>query len=344
KRNFGYSNVVITYFNTMGDFLSWVTPDGIRKNGRDHPYAKFVDNDTIRSRVYQDAIRDHLTYFNVDPRLYRATDLIEGKYYNNSPFVDFVEQNFRAHYALTLAFGINAYIMVTFFKTEEEGDFTDEEMGIFRDIYIFLAEAYKNFKKYEQRQIVTNIQNEIMSSGERAYLITDDFMHVMGHNKLAKDYLEDILGTGIEEQLNSSSKCDWLPFLLGSKDSENASKRVKMSVIKGYVFKVYTYDQTYSNGIIDRYHWITISKQGEEKPQEGTGTVRLAKLTEIESRVSELLYRGLTYKAIADELVISYHTVKKHVENIYSKCGVKSRYELYKLLENGGRGEEPEDE
>ena len=50
--------------------------------------------------------------------------------------------------------------------------------------------------------------------------------------------------------------------------------------------------------------------------------------------VAELMYNGLTYKAIADELVISYHTVKKHVQNIYTKCGVKSRFQLYKWLEN----------
>lgn len=57
-------------------------------------------------------------------------------------------------------------------------------------------------------------------------------------------------------------------------------------------------------------------------------------LTQAEQRVAELMYNGLTYKAIADELVVSYHTVKKHVENIYAKCGVKSRYQLYKWLEN----------
>ena len=44
--------------------------------------------------------------------------------------------------------------------------------------------------------------------------------------------------------------------------------------------------------------------------------------------------QGLTYKAIADELVVSYHTVKKHVQNIYSKCGINSRYELYKWMED----------
>lgn len=53
-----------------------------------------------------------------------------------------------------------------------------------------------------------------------------------------------------------------------------------------------------------------------------------------EQRVAELMYNGLTYKAIADKLVVSYHTVKKHVQNIYTKCGVNSRFELYKWLEN----------
>lgn len=40
------------------------------------------------------------------------------------------------------------------------------------------------------------------------------------------------------------------------------------------------------------------------------------------------------YRKFADELVISYHTVKNHVQNIYTKCGVKSRFQLCKLLKN----------
>ena len=40
----------------------------------------------------------------------------------------------------------------------------------------------------------------------------------------------------------------------------------------------------------------------------------------------------MTYKEIAEELTVSYHTVKKHVENIYSKLGIRNRYQLYELL------------
>lgn len=40
--------------------------------------------------------------------------------------------------------------------------------------------------------------------------------------------------------------------------------------------------------------------------------------------MARLLAKGLTYQAVADQLVVSYHTVKKHVQNIYQKCGVNS--------------------
>ena len=89
---------------------------------------------------------------------------------------------------------------------------------------------------------------------------------------------------------------------------------------------------------MDRYHWITIApRDPAPAPQEpvfaGTGLP----LTKAEWKVARLLYKGLTYQAVADALVISYHTVKKHVENIYAKCGVKNRFQLYKWLERNDR-------
>ena len=135
KRNFGLTNEVITYFDTHGKFLSWTRPDQIMLSSPDHPYSSFVNDDPVRKLIYQEAVRDHLTYFNVEPRLYRATDAIGPDKYEDSEFLKFIEKHFNAHYSVTLAFGINAYIMVTFLKTEEEGDYTDEEMNQLGDIY-----------------------------------------------------------------------------------------------------------------------------------------------------------------------------------------------------------------
>ncbi len=50
-------------------------------------------------------------------------------------------------------------------------------------------------------------------------------------------------------------------------------------------------------------------------------------LTEREKEVLKHLAKGLSYEQIADNLFISYGTVRKHVENIYRKMQVNSRTE-----------------
>jgi len=154
-RNFGLKKVLISYFDTHGKFLSWINQNGILAACMEHPYRKAAANDAVRHVIYQEAVRDHLTYFNVVPRLYKSTDIITPLDYDHSAYVRFLEENFQAHYSVTMAFGINAYIQVAFFKSRGEGDFTDEEIEELREIYVYVANSYKNFKKYEQAKIVS---------------------------------------------------------------------------------------------------------------------------------------------------------------------------------------------
>ncbi|WP_317855248.1 response regulator transcription factor [Chakrabartyella piscis] len=329
ERNFGLDEMLISYFDTKGECLSWVDKNGLYVDCAEHPYRKFFVNDVVRHTIYNEAVRDHLTYFNVEPRLYRSTDIIDAVDYDTSAYVRFLEENFNAHYSVTLAFGINAYIQVAFFKSLEQGDFTAEEMEKLNSIYVIVANSYKTFKKHEQGKIVLAIHNKIIASGDKAFLVTDDFKHILDCNETAKTYLVDIFGEIIPKDLHSDVVCDWLPMLIG--DSGTHSEQIiAKRIIKNYVFKIHVFDQGYSNKIVDRYYWITISNKedGSVAPM-----VENTSLTKTEQKVAELIYQGLTYKAIANELVISYHTVKKHVQNIYTKCGVNSRYELYNWLD-----------
>ncbi|MCR5273253.1 MAG: helix-turn-helix transcriptional regulator [Lachnospiraceae bacterium] len=334
ERNFGWTNAVISYFDTNGRFLSWVEKDGLTMDSEEHPYREIAKTDILRYMIYQDSVRDHLTYYNTVPKLYKATDVMSNLDYENTQFVKFLEKNFKSHYCVTLAFGINAYITVSFFKRKDEGDFTDEDMEELSEIYVFIANAYMTFKKYEQRKILLNIQSKIISGGvEKAYIVTDDFNHVMECNDAAKKYMEEILGESIDKQIgNMDEACGWLSFVLWESKGEKAAGMVQTRMVQDFILKVHTYDQTYSNGIVDRYHWITISRKSEKRDWEYS--TKTQTLTHAEQQVAELMYNGLTYKEIAAKLVVSYHTVKKHVQNIYNKCGVKSRYQLYKWIEN----------
>ena len=62
-----------------------------------------------------------------------------------------------------------------------------------------------------------------------------------------------------------------------------------------------------------------------------------AKLTGAENRVLACVTRAKTNKEIARDLGISPATVKRHLENVLSKLGLKNRVEaaIYGLLANG---------
>jgi DNA-binding CsgD family transcriptional regulator len=55
-------------------------------------------------------------------------------------------------------------------------------------------------------------------------------------------------------------------------------------------------------------------------------------LTGKEAEVVRLLLRGYTYKAIAEQLLISENTMKFHVKNIYQKLGINSKMDLIKMF------------
>lgn len=58
----------------------------------------------------------------------------------------------------------------------------------------------------------------------------------------------------------------------------------------------------------------------------------LPKLSEREREVVELLAVGATANEIARALILSFHTVRTHIRNVYTKLGVCNRVELMRYL------------
>lgn len=64
--------------------------------------------------------------------------------------------------------------------------------------------------------------------------------------------------------------------------------------------------------------------------------VELVDLTKRELEALTIAARGASDKEIADELVISIHTVKSHMRNILSKLHVNTRREAAKVAKSKG--------
>lgn len=58
------------------------------------------------------------------------------------------------------------------------------------------------------------------------------------------------------------------------------------------------------------------------------------KITNREKEVVSLMYKGLNYNEIANQLNISPATIRKHIENIYRKLSVHNKVEaIHKCIE-----------
>ncbi|MBJ6638339.1 response regulator transcription factor [Streptomyces sp. DHE7-1] len=78
----------------------------------------------------------------------------------------------------------------------------------------------------------------------------------------------------------------------------------------------------------------------EPAPAPDTGTPGAPRLTERETEVLRLVAKGLSYKQIAERLVISHRTVQNHVQNTLGKLQLHNRVELVRYAIERGLDEE----
>ena len=67
---------------------------------------------------------------------------------------------------------------------------------------------------------------------------------------------------------------------------------------------------------------VTVFQENQQKPTAAAGL-----LSPREKEVLHALSKGMLYKEIADELGISFHTVRQHIGKIYEKLHVQNRTE-----------------
>lgn len=125
-------------------------------------------------------------------------------------------------------------------------------------------------------------------------------------------------------------------------NDENIFKAIKAGA-DGYFLKE-VYPQELYDGIVE-----TLAGGAGMTPSIATRTLKLLReplvfddsiskdeisLTNREIEVLEQLSKGLTYNAIAENLFLSLGTIRKHVENIYTKLQVHNKLEAIQKAKN----------
>jgi DNA-binding NarL/FixJ family response regulator len=167
---------------------------------------------------------------------------------------------------------------------------------------------------------------------EHVYANAEDAIREIGNLKLDV-VLTDINlpgKSGIECIHELKPQCPDTNFLICTSfdDSENVFKALKAGAT-GYLTKTIqpsklldAIEEVHNGGSPMNSH---IARQVVMSFNETNNHPELAKLSQREMTILELLSKGLRYKEIADRLYLSTETVRTHIRNIYSKLQVNSR-------------------
>lgn len=82
------------------------------------------------------------------------------------------------------------------------------------------------------------------------------------------------------------------------------------------------------------YAYYTMSQRTEQQPSQTRTMEEIVTaygLTRRETEILSLVFQGLNNEEILAKLMVSRHTLLKHLQNLYRKCGVSSRWDLLKL-------------
>jgi DNA-binding NarL/FixJ family response regulator len=91
--------------------------------------------------------------------------------------------------------------------------------------------------------------------------------------------------------------------------------------------------------VLGEFRKLAMLPDSQGPGTDGAGTPRL---TERETEVLRLVAKGLSYKQIADRLVLSHRTVQNHVQNTLNKLQLHNRVELVRYAIAQGLDEDDE--
>lgn len=149
---------------------------------------------------------------------------------------------------------------------------------------------------------------------------------------------------GIEATAIIKSKYPYIKIIMLTifDNDENIFNAIKAGA-DGYFLKEVKHDELYT-GILE-----TLNGGAAMNPSIAMKTLRLLrnpsdfknlkakeeiKLSQREIEVLEQLSKGLSYTIIADNLILSPKTVRRHIENIYTKLQVHSKLEAIEKAKN----------
>lgn len=231
---------------------------------------------------------------------------------------------------------------ISLFRSEDDGDFSPEELECFRILEPFITKQYLQMLEINQAHSLNKRFSDYFSDLSLGVALLDRDSKILQANNAFHEYAKYIFENGTIEDnfvtrgtVDSSPEHLWGQKLLNYFGAKVIShpNRIRIECLL-YLFQFHTkeiYCQSHLNiNAIEHQYLVFLVRQEKIRSAEILAALNL--LTPREMSVIGYLASGMNNTEIADAMSISQFTVKTHLQNIYAKCNVSGRNELLAKL------------
>ncbi len=137
-------------------------------------------------------------------------------------------------------------------------------------------------------------------------------------------------GIQVAEKIIETQEIPFL-FLTALSDLETLNRAKKVEPC-GYIVKPYKATDLYSSITIGLYNYRSRKEPEKKLTKERVNALAVDRITDREFELIVDISQGLTNAQICEKEHLSLSTVKWHLQNIYSKLGVKNRTSAVQLV------------
>ncbi|MBW8381282.1 MAG: helix-turn-helix transcriptional regulator [Youngiibacter sp.] len=260
------------------------------------------------------------------------TDIMSQYEYENSIFYNNILSTMGVYDEIALQLHDNHKLLgvVGIMKPKSCGSFSLEELqkaDILRDIISRRLKECLDSTKVEQENSL------IVDSMEKApigIVVYDNKLTAIHFNQIAVQFIKELWGEDF-----SLDSINGLMTRLSEKMCFNASNSQSslMTSIQNFYFKVVPFVTPNPNCGFNIFYSLYIIKNDNSYYIDHKVLQTVYNLTSRECDIVFMISQGYSNKRIAEELFISPHTVKTHIQNVFKKMDSNSRTEvLHKII------------
>jgi DNA-binding CsgD family transcriptional regulator len=315
------------------------------------PDEKSKSTGGIEINIDEKYVRQYKEYYHLyDPiqlikgpfcqkRVIQLEELIDYHSFVSSKFYcDFLKPQ-KIHYKLY----INLYTggrfqgKIALFRPVKSKKFSKEEVNILSTISPYLAHALDHNDLYINIKLQDNILKIIENKWSTGLILLDYSMHLIYMNQKAKEFCRHLIGYPSFQDIYIH-----VPLIL-LEDCCAISEELKrcsadfLVLPKWRVIRINSSEKFYVRSqVIEkeissencRLFMISIEEMNESRRIDQNSLKKIYNLTDREIDIVLHIFKGLKNAEIAQRLFVSEITVKKHIQNIFQKLGVKTRTAL----------------